>query len=260
MLMNDYDRSGDVKSASSSGNGIKDFVAAEINKLDVSDSAVSGQYVSAVSEADGKISVTRASLPTVPTKVSDLTNDSGYQTASDVSTAISGKADSATTLAGYGITNAYTKSEVDSALGGKASASDVSAIQGLIPSSATTSNKLATASDIPAAANDGTLTISQNGTTKGTFSADQSTDATANIITDDWVATGTVSSGSVSFSGIDDTGNYGYEVFVQITASSTNKNPSAQISSISGTGTSSMSVTYTTDADNGATCKLRRIK
>ena len=93
MLMNDYDRSGDVKAASSAGNGIKDFVAAEINKLDVSDSAVSGQYVSSVSEADGKITVTRASLPTVPTKVSDLTNDSGYQTASDVATAISGKAD-----------------------------------------------------------------------------------------------------------------------------------------------------------------------
>lgn len=93
MLMNDYDRSGDVKAASSSGNGIKDYVAGEIGKLDVSDSAVSGQYVSAVSEADGKISVTRASLPTVPTKVSDLTNDSGYQTASDVSTAISGKED-----------------------------------------------------------------------------------------------------------------------------------------------------------------------
>ena len=93
MLMSQYDQSGDVKAASSTGNGIKDFVAAEINKLDVSDSAVSGQYVSAVSETDGKISVTRASLPTVPTKVSDLTNDSGYQTASDVSTAISGKED-----------------------------------------------------------------------------------------------------------------------------------------------------------------------
>ena len=36
-----------------------------IEALDVTDSAVSGQYVSAVSETDGKISVTRASLPTV---------------------------------------------------------------------------------------------------------------------------------------------------------------------------------------------------
>lgn len=198
---------------------------------------------------------------TIPTKVSDLTNDSGYQTASDVSTAISGKADSATTLAGYGITNAYTKSEVDSALGGKASASDVSAIQGLIPSSATTSNKLATASDIPAAANDGTLTISQNGTTKGTFTADQNTNSSANIVTDDWVAIASVSSGSVTFSGIDDSGNYGYEVFIKLTSSSLNKNPTGELSTLSGEGTSNMSVTYTTDADNGTNnAYLRRIK
>ena len=36
-----------------------------IGELDVTDSAVSGQYVSAVSQVDGKIQVTRASLPTV---------------------------------------------------------------------------------------------------------------------------------------------------------------------------------------------------
>lgn len=112
--------------------------------------------------------------PTIPSKTSDLTNDSGYQTASDVSTAISGKANT---------------------------------------------------SDL-----------------------------------DDWVATATVSSGSVTFTGVNDTGNYGYKLFCNITSSSTNLNPSAQLSSISGEGTSSMSLTYTTDADNGATCKLRRIK
>lgn len=37
-----------------------------------------------------------------------------------VETALSGKADSATTLSGYGITDAYTKSQVDTALAGKA--------------------------------------------------------------------------------------------------------------------------------------------
>ena len=36
---------------------------------------------------------TASDIPTVPTNVSAFTNDSGYQTASDVSTAISGKAD-----------------------------------------------------------------------------------------------------------------------------------------------------------------------
>jgi len=63
MLMSDYDSSGDVKTAG----GIKSFVSDEIGKLDVSDSAVSGQYVSAVSETDGKITVSRTSLPAIPT-------------------------------------------------------------------------------------------------------------------------------------------------------------------------------------------------
>ena len=65
MLMSQYDNDSSVKNASSTGNGIKDFVAAEIGKLDVTDSAVAGQYVSSVSETDGKITVARASLPSV---------------------------------------------------------------------------------------------------------------------------------------------------------------------------------------------------
>lgn len=47
--------SGDVASA----------IATEIGKLDKSDTAVAGQYVSQVSQADGKIAVTRVALPTV---------------------------------------------------------------------------------------------------------------------------------------------------------------------------------------------------
>lgn len=53
----------------------------------------------------------------IPTKTSDLTNDSGFLTQHQD---ISGKADKATTLSGYGITNAYTKSEMDTALSAKA--------------------------------------------------------------------------------------------------------------------------------------------
>ena len=37
-----------------------------INALDKADAAVEGQYVSAVSQADGVITVTRAALPTIP--------------------------------------------------------------------------------------------------------------------------------------------------------------------------------------------------
>lgn len=115
---------------------------------------------------------------------------------------------------------------------------------------------------IPSAANDATLTINQNGTSAGTFTANSATDTTINISTDTWFGTtGTVSSGSVSFSGIDDSaGTNGYELFVNVTSSSTNKSPSSEISTISGEGTASMSITFTTDADNGASCKLRIIK
>ncbi len=49
-----------------------------------------------------------AAATDIPSSVSELTNDSGYITSSD----IAGKADSATTLSGYGITDAYTKTEV----------------------------------------------------------------------------------------------------------------------------------------------------
>lgn len=47
---------------------------------------------------------------TVPTKTSELTNDKGFLTQHQD---ISSKADKATTLGGYGIGDAYTKSEVD---------------------------------------------------------------------------------------------------------------------------------------------------
>lgn len=63
---------------------------------------------------------------------------------------------------------------------GKANADNISTIQGLIPSNATTSNKLATAGDIPTV-NNATLTIQKNGTNVQTFTANQSSNATANI-------------------------------------------------------------------------------
>ena len=60
----------------------------------------------------------------VPTNNNQLTNGAGYQTASDVSTAIGtaieNKADKADSLSEYGITDAYTKTEVDTMVGAKA--------------------------------------------------------------------------------------------------------------------------------------------
>lgn len=117
-------------------------------------------------------------------------------------------------------------------------------------------------SAIGSAVKNGVLTIQQNGTSKGTFSANQSTNGSANIVTDEWFATsGTVSSGQISFSGIDDSaGTNAYEVYFDITSASTNKNPTATIATLSGEGTNNMSVIYDTDADNGATGYLRIIK
>ena len=55
----------------------------------------------------------------VPTDNSQLANGAGYIT----STAIANKADKATTLSGYGITDAYTKTQVDGIANGKAASS-----------------------------------------------------------------------------------------------------------------------------------------
>ena len=52
-----------LETAIGEGGSVTEKITAEIQKLDVEDTAVAGKYVSAVSEADGKITVTRADLP-----------------------------------------------------------------------------------------------------------------------------------------------------------------------------------------------------
>ena len=56
----------------------------------------------------------KADKSEIPTKVSQLQNDSGYLTQHQD---ISGKADKATSLAGYGITDAYDKDTIDTMIG-----------------------------------------------------------------------------------------------------------------------------------------------
>ena len=117
-------------------------ISLKANSSSLATVATSGSYA----DLTGK-----PTIPSVPTTVSAFTNDSGYQTSSQVNTAIqavvgaapaaldtlaeiatqlasdetavaslvttvSGKADKATTIAGYGITDAYTKTQVDSAI------------------------------------------------------------------------------------------------------------------------------------------------
>ena len=52
-----------LEAAVGEGGSVATQITAEIQKLDKEDAAVDGQYVSAVSEADGIITVTRAALP-----------------------------------------------------------------------------------------------------------------------------------------------------------------------------------------------------
>lgn len=51
-----------------------------LQTLDVAAKGGSGKYIQSISETDGKISAVEATMPTIPTKTSQLTNDSGYKT------------------------------------------------------------------------------------------------------------------------------------------------------------------------------------
>ena len=68
-----------------------------------------------------KDTTARQGLNNIPTKVSQLQNDSGYLTKHQ---SLDGYAKKATTLAGYGITDAYTKTESDSKYDAKGAAAE----------------------------------------------------------------------------------------------------------------------------------------
>lgn len=131
--------------------------------------------------------------------------------------------------------------------------------------SGTNTTKPVTGKAVDDAIHDGTFTVQQNGVTAGSGSANQSTNSSANIVTDQWLGGDTptttpVSSGQFMFSGLDDTKGYAFEPYVEVSGASANKNPVATINTITGAGTASMSIIYDTDADNGAGVKLRIIK
>lgn len=96
--------------------------------------------------------------------------------------------------------------------------------------------------------NNGTLTIQQNGTTKGRFDANQSSLETVNIVTDEWSTSAQVSSGSVSFTIPSNT--FGYDLYCE--------RPNVSVTNVAVNGTT---VTYTlSGAQNGDNCKLRILK
>lgn len=66
------------------GTAADEKILAAVQALDVADIAVAGQYVSAVTETDGKIKVTRAQLPSTPTLVEGTTNGTVKYNGTDV--------------------------------------------------------------------------------------------------------------------------------------------------------------------------------
>lgn len=94
---------------------ILDDIAAEAKARDDADKVINNK-IGSVAEGTTVVEMIFAvedQIPTVPTNVSEFNNDAGYLTEHQD---ISGKADKATTLAGYGIEDAYTKDEVNSAI------------------------------------------------------------------------------------------------------------------------------------------------
>ena len=244
----------------------------------------------------------KADTTDIPTDVSDLNNDLGFQTASDVATAVSAKSTvswnqitgasgntkiatitidstptdvyaptsgggggatsfaglddvslSGTTSAGQivqyttvgsdvklrnvnmpsipTVTDTYSGTSGD-AMSGKAVKAALQTLDGSITGTPATSKTLsafsetdgvvsATFSDISITksqisdfptiptVNDATLTIQKNGTNVNTFTANASSNVTANIVTGEYIKTASVSSGSVTFTGVDDYVNSG---------------------------------------------------
>ncbi len=98
-------------SAASALDDAKTYVGTEIGKLDVDDSAVAKQFVSAVSETDGKIAVTRRAL------IADDVPELGISKISGLQDAINAKQDTITFDGAYSASNkAATVSTVNSAI------------------------------------------------------------------------------------------------------------------------------------------------
>ena len=123
---------------------------------------------------------------TIPTNVSAFTNDAGYLTAATVQDAVTipMNVSAYTNDAGY-ITMAQVPTQVNA---------DWNATEGLA--------QILNKPTIPAAANNATLTIQQNGEVLGTFTADASTDQTINVTVPTQVSQLTNDSGYITAASI----------------------------------------------------------
>ena len=111
--------SGKVDVVSGKGLSTNDYTTNEKNKLSGIAVGADVSTIKSISKNGTALSIDSSKNVNieVPTKISQLSNDSGYLTEHQN---ISGKADKATTLSGYGITDAYTQTQVDDKLSVKA--------------------------------------------------------------------------------------------------------------------------------------------
>ena len=111
--------SGKVDIVSGKGLSTNDYTTNEKTKLSGIAEGADVSTIKSISKNGTALSIDSSKNVNieVPTKVSQLSNDSGYLTEHQN---ISGKADKATTLSGYGITDAYTQTQVDDKLSAKA--------------------------------------------------------------------------------------------------------------------------------------------
>ena len=125
-------------------------------------------------------------IPTVPTNVSAFNNDAGYLTAATVQSAVTipTNVSAFTNDAGY-ITAAQVPAQVNADWNATSGAAEIL-------------NK----PSIPAAANNATLTIQQNGSTIGTFTANAATDATVNVTVPTQISELTNNSGYITSANI----------------------------------------------------------
>ena len=116
---------------------LADAVKVETDRATAAEEAL-GKRIDAIDfiDADELASAISGVEAKIPTNNNQLENGAGYQTADDVTTAITNsianKADKADTLAGYGISDAYTKTEVDTELAKKAAQTDLEALAGRV--------------------------------------------------------------------------------------------------------------------------------
>lgn len=100
----------EIVAAASNGTMKRSGYSVTTNEAVIADRASADGFIP---NARAVAKVINAVKALIPTKTSQLQNDSGFLTEHQD---ISGKADKATTLSGYNITDAYTKAQVDAAI------------------------------------------------------------------------------------------------------------------------------------------------